>query len=97
MSYCYILFSKKLDTFYIGATHDLLEHRIEKHNLHTYGNDKFTAITNDWQLYFSIPCETFHQAVAIEKHIKRMKSRKYLENLKQYPEMIQRLILKYST
>jgi len=97
MNYCYILYSKKLDVFYIGATQGPLESRIEKHNLHTYGKGKFTATTNDWQLFQSIPCDSFSQALAIERHIKRMKSRKYLENLKQYPELIQKLISKYST
>ena len=97
MNCCYILYSEKLDVFYTGATHDPIDHRIEKHNLHTYGKDKFTATTNDWKLYLSIPCDSFKQALAIEKHIKQMKRRKYLENLKQYPEMIQKLISKYST
>lgn len=36
------------------------------------------------------------QAMQVEKHIKSMKSRIYIENLKRYPEMIIKLIEKYS-
>ena len=97
MNCCYILFSEKLDQFYTGATHEPVEYRIEKHNLHFYGKNKFTATTNDWQIFLLIPCHSFAQALAVEKHIKRMKSRMYLENLKQYPEMVQKLVLRYST
>ncbi len=48
MNYCYIIFSKKLDRFYIGACHDDLYSRIQKHNDHSYGNHRFTAKANDW-------------------------------------------------
>jgi putative endonuclease len=33
--------------------------------------------------------------IEIEKHIKRMKSRVYIENLKKYPDVINRLKEKY--
>ncbi len=36
------------------------------------------------------------QALAIEKHIKAMKSKIYIHNLKKYPEMIDKLLLKYA-
>jgi hypothetical protein len=35
---------------------------------------------------------TIEQAVLIESEIKKMKSRKYIENLKKYPAMIARLL-----
>ena len=38
---------------------------------------------------YALSC--FTQALAIEKHIKSMKSRKYLENLKKYPEITEKL------
>jgi hypothetical protein len=37
-------------------------------------------------------CATFTQARRIENHIKRMKSRKYIMNLKTYPEMMEKLL-----
>ena len=49
MSYCYILFSQKLDRFYIGATTQTPENRLEKHNQHSYGNHHFTAKADDWK------------------------------------------------
>jgi putative endonuclease len=36
------------------------------------------------------------QAVFMELKIKKMKSRKYIENLKRYPEMIKKIQKKYS-
>ncbi len=51
---CYILFSQKLNRFYIGATQDSLEDRIKKHNTRSYGNHRFTAKADDWELFLSI-------------------------------------------
>jgi putative endonuclease len=39
---------------------------------------------------------TIEQAHKIENHIKKMKSKKYIENLKKYPEISLRLLQKYS-
>jgi putative endonuclease len=71
-------------------TQEGLESRLLKHNTGAY-NGSFTAQAKDWELYYLIECEKTEQAVNIEKHIKRMKSRKYLENIKKYPEMVDRL------
>ncbi len=68
--------------------------RIEKHNIGFYGK-KFTSVTSDCELYLSIECKSVSQAVRIEKHIKRMKSRKYIQNLKAHPEIAERLKLKH--
>jgi putative endonuclease len=40
-----------LGKFYIGACHDNLKERIEKHNNHYYGKKSFTAVAQDWGLY----------------------------------------------
>jgi putative endonuclease len=32
----------------------------------------------------------------IERHIKKMKSKKYIQNLKKYPEMVEKLLIKNS-
>ena len=34
--------------------------------------------------------------MAVEEHIKSMKSKKYIQNLKKYPEMVEKLKDKYS-
>lgn len=95
MNCCYIIYSKKLDRYYTGISQDFSE-RILKHNAHTYGNHHYTAAVNDWELYFLIECESINIAVRIERHIKKMKSRVYIENLKKYPEMVERLKTKWT-
>ncbi len=94
MSYCYILFSKKLNKFYTGFTQNSVVDRLEKHNSNAYGKH-FTSIANDWEIFLSIKCDTNSQAVKIEKHIKAMKSTTYIKNLSKYPEIIEKLLLKY--
>jgi putative endonuclease len=82
--YCYILYSAQLDKYYIGETTDL-SNRIEMHNI---GFSSFTSKVNDWKLYLAIKCTDRPLALKIEAHIKRMKSRKYIENLKRFPEIL---------
>ncbi|MCF8235438.1 MAG: GIY-YIG nuclease family protein, partial [Bacteroidales bacterium] len=53
-AYCYILYSKSLDRFYIGATHDDLKSRVEKHNQGTYGKHRFTSTADDWKTFIKI-------------------------------------------
>jgi putative endonuclease len=56
----------------------------------------FTAKYSDWELFYEIQNLTITTARKIETHIKKMKSRKYLENIKAYPEISPKLIQKYS-
>ena len=94
--YTYILYSKKLDRFYIGATRLNPITRKERHLLEYYGDSKYTARASDWILYYEIECSTFTQALKIENHIKRMKSKSYIKNLAQHPEIIAKLLEKHS-
>ena len=94
-AYCYILHSIKLNRFYIGSTALDVKTRIEKHLIHHYGDNKYTAKADDWELFVSIECDNLDQARSIERHIKRMKSQKYLEDLKRYPEIVGKLKSKY--
>jgi putative endonuclease len=55
----------------------------------------FTARAIDWTLFLAIECSTRNQSVGIERHIKKMKTRKYIEDLKRYPEIIIKLKEKY--
>jgi putative endonuclease len=56
-----------------------------------------TEVTRqDWQLFVVIECKSVKQARNIEAHIKRMKSRKYIENLLTHPEMTERLLSRYN-
>ena len=92
MSYCYILFSQKLDRFYIGVITQTPENWLEKHNQHSYGTNHFTAKANDWKEFLIIPCNCFSQALKVEKYVKKMKSKIYIQNLKKYPEMVGRIL-----
>lgn len=92
--YCvYIIYAPSIDIFYIGETMDLSK-RLEDHNAGVY-NHSFTKRADDWELFLNILCSNREQALRIEKHIKKMKSRIYLKNLTLYPEMIEKLKTKY--
>jgi putative endonuclease len=78
MHQVYILFSEKLNRFYTGFTSNL-EERLAFHK--GAENRKFTYNASDWVLFFTINCESKPQGLAIEKHIKSMKSKTYIENL----------------
>jgi putative endonuclease len=56
----------------------------------------FTKRSDDWVIHFSIRDLNYEVARKIEEHIKKMKSRKYIENLTLYPEINKKLIDKYS-
>ena len=85
MATVYILFSDSIDQFYIGSCKDL-KLRLEQHkqNYFTIG---FTKRATDWKVYFSIEGLEYQQARKIERHIKNMKSKTYIKNLKKYPEI----------
>ena len=93
MASVYILFSNKLNNFYIGSCKDL-SYRIDQH-LNKEFAGSFTARAEDWILYLSIDELQYQQARAIEEHLKRMKSKAYIQNLLKYPEIIERLKIKY--
>ena len=94
MASVYILFSPKLDKFYIGSCVNL-PNRLLEHKNKTFRNS-YTRILEDWELYFEINDLDGVIARKIEIHIKSMKSKKYIENLKKYSEMRQKLIFKFS-
>lgn len=93
MHIVYILHSQKLNRFYIGYTTNL-DLRLDFH-LNDKQARKFTYKADDWTLFFSLACTSKMQALAIEKHIKAMKSKVYIENLAKYPEMTHKLLEKY--
>ena len=70
--------------------------RKERHLLEYYGDSKFTAKASDWILYYEIECSSFTQALKIENHVKRMKSKTYIKNLTKFTEMTTKLLKKYS-
>lgn len=93
MACVYILYSEKLKKFYVGSCNDLHQ-RLKEHQTKIYTNS-FTSVVDDWKLYFEVQGLQEHQARKIELHIKSMKSKKYIENLKKYSEILDKLLLRY--
>jgi putative endonuclease len=93
MAAIYILYSEKLAKYYTGSCNDL-QKRLEEHR-HKVFKDSYTSKTEDWILCFSCEGLAYTQARAIESHIKRMKSKTYIENLLKFPEIILRLKNQY--
>lgn len=93
MAGVYVLYSEKLGKYYIGSCLNL-EERLIAHKNKEYTNS-FTAKSDDWVLYFLIDNLDYKQARGIEKHIKQMKSKAYIENLKKYKEISIKLTEKY--
>ncbi|RAI85645.1 GIY-YIG nuclease family protein, partial [Algoriphagus yeomjeoni] len=62
---------------------DTLESRILKHNQHLHGNHRFTAKASDWELFLQLGAESFAHARRMELTIKKMKSSKYIKELKE--------------
>lgn len=94
MATVYILFSDSLGKFYIGSCNDI-DDRLQQHKLKVFGTS-FTSKVEDWNVFLLISDLDYEQARKIEGHIKRMKSRIYIKNLKHYPEVIEKLIQLYS-
>ena len=90
---CYILHSLKLDSFYVGESDNVSE-RLKQHNSGFY-QGSFTAQTTDWTIFVVLDCNDRAHARRVERHIKAMKSKEYIRNLHRYPEMREKLILRF--
>lgn len=93
MAFLYILYSSSQKKYYTGSCLDL-EARLNDHMYKKY-SQAFTSKGNDWELFLSISDLEYLQARRIETHIKKMKSKVYIENLKKYPELVNKLVNKY--
>jgi putative endonuclease len=76
----YILYSQKLDRYYIGNTDLAVEERLKQHN-NQFNSGSFTTRGIPWVIFLTLPCHTRLQAIKVELHIKKMKSKKI------YPEL----------
>ena len=80
MGHVYILRSAA-GKYYVGSCADLTE-RLLQHRDKRF-NKSYTALSaNSWELFLSIDNIAYEQSRKIEQHLKRMKSRVYIENLK---------------
>jgi len=74
--FVYILYSKNIDSYYVGSTKDLDQRTVE-HNKRSGSN--FTKRTKDWKLVYSESYVTRSEAQRREYEIKKKKSRSYIE------------------
>ncbi|MES2850621.1 MAG: GIY-YIG nuclease family protein [Bacteroidota bacterium] len=77
MPFTYIIYSSKHNKYYVGACTDL-ERRLYEHNI---GHSKFTSLGVPWVLKYKKEFATLLEAKQFEMKIKKMKSRKYIEDL----------------
>ena len=94
--FVYVLYSKTLGKSYTGITTLSLEERLENHIKRKYSKTNFTQKAADWELFWFLEGKSYSQVRKIEIHIKKMKSKVYLENLKKYPEMGEKLLFRFS-
>ncbi len=92
MSCCYILRSEKLRRFYIGVTSETVENRLERHLSKAHGTSTFTAKADDWVLFLAIPCSSMAHALLIERFVKRMKSSRFIQSLRDDPALVNDLV-----
>ncbi|MBL7914958.1 MAG: GIY-YIG nuclease family protein [Bacteroidia bacterium] len=85
----YIIFSIKLNRYYVGTTDDFVKRLAEHNDLKHPGS--FTSRGIPWESYLLIDDLHSEQGYQIEEHIKNMHSKNYIQNLKRYPEMIEGL------
>ena len=72
--FVYILFSEKLNKYYVGSSHDP-EQRLYYHNL---GEKGWTRTGVPWKLVFKREYESRKIAMERERYIKKQKDRKFI-------------------
>ena len=92
MFFVYILFSEKLNRYYVGTTDDV-DGRVKEHNDKIY-QDSYTAKGIPWVLKESFSCVGSKQAYDLERFIKRMKSRVFIEKIIQDPGIVKDILNK---
>jgi putative endonuclease len=74
--YVYILYSPTLKRYYKGVSEDP-ERRLGEHN-QVIKKSAYTAISNDWELIFTLKCESKAQALKVERYLKKSANIIYL-------------------
>ena len=90
MFYIYIIYSESADRYYIGHTDDPAR-RLEQHN--TVIKNSYTFKFRPWimKACFEIS-ESRGEARKVENYLKRMKSRKLIENLIHNPKEFDKIV-----
>ena len=79
MHFVYIIHSPGKDRYYVGESVNAVD-RVKQHNAAFY-NSASTSYARDWEIELLIKTDSRSDALLIEKHIKKMKSKKYIHRL----------------
>ncbi len=82
--FVYILFSRKLNRFYIGQTNDIIK-RFDRHNK---GFEKFTSKGLPWILLWNTKKSTRSEAIILETKLKNLNRKRLIELMKKYNDGI---------
>jgi len=85
MFFVYIIYSIKTNKYYVGTTDDFNK-RLEEHNNVVYPN-AYTRNGAPWVLKKCFYCELSQDAYFMERFIKRMKSRDFIEKIINEPSL----------
>ncbi|CAN0382056.1 unnamed protein product, partial [Ectocarpus sp. 4 AP-2014] len=85
-----IIYSESINKYYVGESPDVLL-RLNQHNNHHFKMN-FTKAANDWIVKLNFECDSRDNAVYLEKFIKRMKSRKFIEKVIRNPGILQDIL-----
>jgi putative endonuclease len=86
MHYLYIIYSETLDKYYTGESPDP-DRRLEQHNSHYFKNN-YTKGANDWIIKLKFETTTKEDAIILERFIKKMKSKKFIEKIISKPAIL---------
>ena len=92
MYFVYIIYSQKLSRYYVGTT-DNVEQRLIEHNTIIYQNS-FTSRGIPWELNWKTDPLMSEVAYKLDRFIKSMKSKKFIERVMNSPELVVDIISK---
>lgn len=90
--FLYILYSLKIDKYYVGESADP-EFRKILHNQHHFKKN-YTKAADDWIIALSFECTNRQDAVYLERFIKRMKSKVFIRKIIAGPNILKEILKK---
>ncbi|MGF1556570.1 GIY-YIG nuclease family protein [Paucihalobacter sp.] len=90
--FIYILYARSVDKFYVGESPDVAQ-RLSLHENHHFKR-AFTKIADDWEIKLEFQCQNREDALFLEKFIKRMKSKKFIQKIIQNPDILTQILTK---
>ena len=79
MHFVYIIFSLQANRFYVGES-AFPDGRLIEHNTGKYSGAS-TKMSSDWECKLLIKCKNRSEALIVERYIKKMKSRQFINSL----------------